>query len=103
MKILSINEPILVMINHVECLLELLYLVLVKHSKHIAGCSLGSLLGGSFTASSLAGGHCGMETELKIVCICENQREYKGFQVHWTLWLKLKLETRLRTKITDQC
>merc|ERR1719341_2777965 len=64
MKIFSINKPILVMINHVECLLKLLYLVLVEHCKHIAGCSLGSLLGCSSTASSLAGGHLGKTIDL---------------------------------------
>merc|ERR1719341_2550621 len=67
MKILSINEPILIMINHVESLLKLLYLILVKHSKHIASCSLGSLLGCSFPTSSLAGGHLGMGKDLLFI------------------------------------
>merc|ERR1719348_614585 len=47
MEIFMINETISVLINHVESLFEFLDLVLVKHSKHIAGCSLSSLLCGS--------------------------------------------------------
>ena len=45
------------MIDHVECLFKLLDLILVEHGEHIAGCSLGSFLGCSSAASSLAGGH----------------------------------------------
>ena len=47
-----------VVVDHVECLLELLYLVLVEHGKDIAGSSLGPLLGGSPTGGCLAGRHC---------------------------------------------
>merc|ERR1719422_810718 len=56
-KILVIYEPISVLIDHVESLLELLDLVLIEHGKHIAGCSLGPLLGGASSSSCLTGGH----------------------------------------------
>ena len=45
------------MIYHVESLFELLYLILIEHSKHIAGGSLGPLLSGASTAGSLSRGH----------------------------------------------
>ena len=46
-----------VVINHVESLFELLYLILIEHSKHIAGGSLGPLLSGAPTACSLSRRH----------------------------------------------
>merc|ERR1719220_3012958 len=57
MKILIVYESIPVVINHVECLFELLNLVLIEHGEHIAGGSLGSFLGGSPPACGLAGRH----------------------------------------------
>lgn len=45
MKVLFINKTIPVLVDHVESLLELLNLRLVKHGKHIRGCTLRSLLG----------------------------------------------------------
>ena len=45
------------MIYHVESFFELLYLILIEHSKHIAGSSLGPLLGGAPTACSLSRRH----------------------------------------------
>merc|ERR1719342_1587364 len=47
MEVLFVNEPIPIMVNHVESFLELLNLVLVEHSKHIASSSLCPLLGSS--------------------------------------------------------
>ena len=46
-QVLVVNEPVPVLVNHVEGLLELLDLVLVEHGEHIAGGSLGPLLGGA--------------------------------------------------------
>merc|ERR1719427_485682 len=54
MEIFVVNETIPVMINHVERLLELLDLVLVEHSKHIAGGSLSSFLRCSLTSCSFS-------------------------------------------------
>ena len=45
------------MIDHVEGLLELLYLILIEHSEDIAGSSLGPLLSGASTACSLSRRH----------------------------------------------
>merc|ERR1740116_252162 len=46
-QVLVVNEPVPVLVDHVEGLLELLDLVLVEHGEHIAGGSLGPLLGGA--------------------------------------------------------
>lgn len=45
MQVLFVNKPIPVLVDHVEGLLELLNLRLVKHSKHIGGGTLRTLLG----------------------------------------------------------
>lgn len=45
MKVFFVNKAISVLVDHVEGLLELLNLRLVKHSKHIGGGTLGALLG----------------------------------------------------------
>lgn len=44
MKILLINETITVLVNHIECLFELLDLGLVEHSKDVGSRPLGTLL-----------------------------------------------------------
>merc|ERR1719422_3052189 len=56
-EILVINEPISVLVNHVESLLELLDLILIEHSKDITGRSLGPLLGGASATCCFTGGH----------------------------------------------
>lgn len=45
MKVFFFNKTISVLVNHVESLLKLLNLRLIKHSKYIGGGSLRSLLG----------------------------------------------------------
>ena len=40
MEVLVVNEPIPVVVYHVECLLKFLNLVLVEHGKYITGGSL---------------------------------------------------------------
>lgn len=45
MKIFFVNKTVSVLVNHVESLLELLNLRLVKHGKHIGGGPLRTLLG----------------------------------------------------------
>ena len=57
-QVVMVNETIAILINHVEGLLELLDLVLVEHGEHIAGGSLGPLLGGP-SAGSLTRRHLG--------------------------------------------
>merc|ERR1719447_2306844 len=56
-QVLVIDEPVPVLVDHVEGFLELLDLVLVEHGEHIAGGSLGPLLGGSSPSGGLAGRH----------------------------------------------
>merc|ERR1719468_451314 len=56
-QVLVIDEPVPVLVDHVEGLLELLDLVLVKHSEHIAGGSLGPLLGGAPPSGCFTGRH----------------------------------------------
>lgn len=46
MQVLLVNEAIPVLIDHVEGLLELLYLRLIKHRKYIGSGALRALLGG---------------------------------------------------------
>ena len=46
MQVFLVDEPIPVLVDHVEGLLELLNLGLVKHGEHIGGRTLGALLGG---------------------------------------------------------
>ena len=46
MQVLLVDEPIPVLVDHVEGLLELLNLGLVKHDKHVGGRVLRELLGG---------------------------------------------------------
>merc|ERR1719384_1047192 len=57
MEVLVVNEPVPVVVDHVEGLLELLDLVLVEHGKHIAGGSLGPLLGGAPPSGCFARRH----------------------------------------------
>ena len=45
MQVFLVNEPIPVLVDHVEGLLELLNLGLVKHGEHVGGRTLGALLG----------------------------------------------------------
>lgn len=45
MKVFFVNKTISVLVNHVESLLELLNLRLVKHGKHVGGGPLRSLFG----------------------------------------------------------
>lgn len=45
MKVLFVNKPVPVLVDHVEGLLELLNLRLIKHGKHVGGGALGALLG----------------------------------------------------------
>lgn len=45
MEVFFVNETIPVLVNHVESLLKLLDLRLIKHSKHIGGGALRTLLG----------------------------------------------------------
>jgi len=56
-EVLFVNESVPVVVNHVEGLLELLDLVLVKHGEDIAGRPLSPLLGGSTTSCCLSGRH----------------------------------------------
>ena len=44
MEVLLVNEPVPVVVDHVEGFLELLDLILVEHGEYIAGGSLGPLL-----------------------------------------------------------
>ena len=57
MEVLIVYEAVPVVVDHVESLLELLYLVLVEHGEHIASGSLGSLLGCAPSSCGLTGGH----------------------------------------------
>ena len=57
MKVLVVDEPVPVLVDHVEGLLELLDLVLIEHGEHIAGGSLGPLLGGSPPSGCFTGRH----------------------------------------------
>ena len=54
-----IDEPVPVLVNHVERLLELLDLVLIEHGKDVGCCALGTFLGarasGRFTARHRGG------------------------------------------------
>lgn len=45
MKIFFVDETVSVLVDHVESLLELLYLGLVEHGEHIGGGALRTLLG----------------------------------------------------------
>lgn len=45
MKVFFVNETVPVLVDHVEGLLELLNLRLVKHGENIGGCTLRTLLG----------------------------------------------------------
>ena len=54
MQILLVHEAVSVLVDHVEGLLELLDLRLVKHGEDIGGGPLGALLGG-LALGSLAG------------------------------------------------
>ena len=45
MQVFLVDEPIPVLVDHVEGLLELLNLGLVKHGEHVGGRALGALLG----------------------------------------------------------
>jgi len=56
-EVLVVDEPVPVVVDHVEGLLELLDLVLVEHGKDIAGCPLSPLLCSSTTSCGLSGGH----------------------------------------------
>ena len=56
-EVLVVNEPVPVLVDHVEGLLELLDLVLIEHGEHIAGGSLGPLLGGAPPAGCFTGRH----------------------------------------------
>ena len=56
-QVLVVNEPVPVLVNHVESLLELLDLVLVEHGEHIAGGSLGPLLGRPSASGGFTGRH----------------------------------------------
>ena len=57
-EVLVVNKAVPVLVYHVEGLLELLYLVLVKHGEHIAGRSLGPLLRGSPPPGCFTRRHC---------------------------------------------
>lgn len=57
MQIFFINEAIPILVNHVESLLKLLNLGLVKHGEHIGSRPLGTLLGG--LSLGLLAGHVG--------------------------------------------
>ena len=57
MEVLIVYEAVPVVVDHVESLLELLYLVLVEHGEHIAGGPLGSLLGCAPPSCGLTGRH----------------------------------------------
>lgn len=46
MQVLFVNEAVPILVNHVEGLLELLNLRLIKHGKHVGGGALRALLGG---------------------------------------------------------
>ena len=59
LEIIVIDEPVPVLVNHVEGLLELLDLVLVEHGEDVGGGALGTLLrartSGRFAARHLGG------------------------------------------------
>lgn len=59
MKVLLVNESVFVLVDHVECFLELLDLRLVKHSEDVGGGTLGTLLCASL-ALGLAACHLQM-------------------------------------------
>ena len=44
MQVFLVNEAIVVLIDHVECLFELLYLRLVEHRKHVRCRPMGTVL-----------------------------------------------------------
>lgn len=57
MKIFLVNEAVSVLVDHVECLFELLDLRLVKHGKHVGRGPLRALLCGlSFGTLARHGG-----------------------------------------------
>ncbi len=58
MQVLLVDEPVPVLVDHVERLLELLDLVLVEHGEHIRGRPLCPLLGRATTAGRFTGRHC---------------------------------------------
>lgn len=45
MQVFFVDEPISVLVDHVESFFELLDLRLIEHGKHIGGGALGTLLG----------------------------------------------------------
>merc|ERR1719400_955267 len=53
-EVFVVDESVPVVVDHVERLLELLDLVLVEHSEHIAGRPLSSFLGGATPSCSLS-------------------------------------------------
>merc|ERR550534_2948026 len=57
MQILVVDEAVPVVVDHVERLLELLDLVLVEHSEHIAGRPLSSFLRGATPSCGLSRRH----------------------------------------------
>ena len=59
MQVLLIDESVAVLVNHVECLLELLNLSLAEHSEDIGGGALGTLLGDPTAGGGAAGRHAG--------------------------------------------
>jgi len=56
-EVLLVNEPIPVLVDHVEGLLELLDLVLVEHGEHVGGGSLRALLRRPTTSGGLTRRH----------------------------------------------
>jgi len=56
-EVLLVDEPIPVLVNHVEGLLELLDLVLVEHGEDVGSGPLGALLGRATSAGGFAGRH----------------------------------------------
>jgi len=53
-EVLFVDEPVPVVVDHVEGFLELLDLILIEHGKDIASCSLSPLLGSPSAAGGLA-------------------------------------------------
>lgn len=68
MKVLFVHETITVLVDHVEGLLELLDLRLVKHSEDIGGGALGALLGGLSLSSFARHFDCFIPVENKRGC-----------------------------------
>ena len=58
-EVLLVDEPVPVLVDHVERLLKLLDLVLVEHGKDVRGRPLGPLLRRASTAGGLSGRHFG--------------------------------------------